>query len=351
MNRRKSLPDDFSSESQDKSAKFERLGSLFLTLLNTSTGITYNEIRRQMPIHYDDSESSRRKFERDKKDLKEIGIETEYTSAAGMDHVYILSDRLRPLTDYKPDERETNAIAKMLSGYITHLQKNEKDSADLISSLESILYKLLFSAEDLTKVFNSADAAENQSAFSLPDLIENEPSTSHLAVIQSALEQKKIIKFKYPSSPESYRERKAAPRGLLSQRDRWCLVAVETEAGATRHFYLDLMKDLTLTEIDYRPDPKFSIKDYSLHSLSIKIEEPVEMIIRLNPDLEDLFSDFLEGYFDFINKNNLIHLKTANPGAVYSFILNNPDVISGLGPVSVHESFIHYRDNILKLYE
>lgn len=65
--------------------KLERLMTLTATLLNTSRALTAEELREKIPGYADADASFRRQFERDKDDLREMGLPLVVEDAPGTD--------------------------------------------------------------------------------------------------------------------------------------------------------------------------------------------------------------------------------------------------------------------------
>ncbi len=332
--------------------KTERLGSLFLTLLNAPEGISFLEIRKHMSYHYPDSESGRRKFERDKKDLQEIGILIEHSTSDNKGHVYTLSGSLSLMKDFVPDRKETETLARLILRAVSHFQKAESPDENLISNLESLLFKLLYAAPDLKDIISDPESLSAGNRISLPHglNLSQENEAVRLSLIQSSLQELRLIEFEYPSSPGYWKKRTVAPAGVIAHRGRWCLTAEDKESGQMRHFYLDLIKNPVKLDRPFRKKPDFSVKKYSLHPLNLNLEPEVTILIKPSAEGEDYLTGYLEGYSEWLAENSLYRIRTSNPQAVFLLLASRPDLAEGLGPAEIRDRFAAYLNSFQELY-
>jgi proteasome accessory factor B len=201
--------------------KTERLLNLVICLLHTRRYLSVQEIRAAVPGYEQDTEESfRRMFERDKEELRELGIplETGTNSAAHDDEPgYRIARRdyeLPPIA-LEPDEAAALGLAARLW-----------QSAPLAGATGSALLKLRAAGvEPLT-----APAALE------PRVGASEPAfESALRAVQDGC----AVRFAYRAggggAPQS---RSVEPWGVVSWRGRWYLVGHDTDRGAERVFRL-----------------------------------------------------------------------------------------------------------------
>jgi proteasome accessory factor B len=95
------------------SAKVERLVNLTIALLETRRPLTFAEIKRRTRYYgQDDAESARRMFERDKDDLRRLGVPIETAPVAlGGDDGYHIPRRAYELPDVSLSREEVAALA------------------------------------------------------------------------------------------------------------------------------------------------------------------------------------------------------------------------------------------------
>jgi proteasome accessory factor B len=201
--------------------KTERLLNLVICLLHTRRFLTVQEIRTAVPGYEQDTEEAfRRMFERDKEELRELGIplETGGNSAAHEDEQgYRIARRdyeLPPIA-LAPDEAAALGLAARLW-----------QSAPLAGATGSALLKLRAAGVEPP----AAPAALE------PRVRASEPA---FASALRAVQDGRAARFDYRASGESAPQRRSVqPWGVVSWRGRWYLVGHDTDRGAERVFRL-----------------------------------------------------------------------------------------------------------------
>ncbi|TAL25619.1 MAG: WYL domain-containing protein [Frankiales bacterium] len=201
--------------------KTERLLNLVICLLHTRRYLAVHEIREAVPGYEQDTEESfRRMFERDKEELRELGIplETGTNSAAHDDEPgYRIARRDYELPDIhlEPDEAAALGLAARLW-----------QSAPLARATGTALLKLRAAGMDAPV----APAALE------PRVGATEPAfESALRAVQDG----RAVAFDYRAGAGKATQRRAVePWGVVSWRGRWYLVGHDTERGAERVFRL-----------------------------------------------------------------------------------------------------------------
>ncbi len=200
--------------------KTERQLNLVICLLHTRRYLTVQEIRSAVPGYESDSEEAfRRMFERDKADLRDLGIplETGTDSAAHDDDLgYRIArgDYELPPVSLEPDE----AAALGLAARLLH-------SAPLASATASALLKLRAAG---------IDAPEASGALE-PQVAGNEPS---FEACLAAVTARRAVRFTYHASGGADQVREVQPWGVVWWHGRWYLVGHDTARAATRVFRL-----------------------------------------------------------------------------------------------------------------
>jgi proteasome accessory factor B len=201
--------------------KTERLLNLVICLLATRRHLTVQQIREAVPGYDSDSEEAfRRMFERDKDELRELGVplETGTDSHAHDDEVgYRIARREYELPELvlEPDEAAALGLAARLW-----------QSAPLAGATGSALLKLQAAGIDVTPVSGALE----------PRVAASEPS------FQGALEavrDARPVRFTYRTAGRAEPEqRRVEPWGVVSWHGRWYLVGQDTGRGAARVFRL-----------------------------------------------------------------------------------------------------------------
>ena len=191
-------------------SKLERLMNLTALLLDTELPVLAADIQREVPGYPEAQESFRRAFERDKDDLRDMGIPIAVEPAPGSNppidgyrihkHDYYLED-----PGLQPDELAAIHLA-------TRVVRFEGGSS------QEALWKL-------GGVEGEQPAADELAAI---------PSPPHLPEVFTALGEQRIVRFSYADV-----DREVEPRRLDFLRGHWYLSGFDRTRGAARNFRLD----------------------------------------------------------------------------------------------------------------
>lgn len=208
-------------------SKVERLVNLVIALLSTRGYISAEKIRSSV-AGYSDSPSAEafsRMFERDKNELRDLGIPLEVGRASAMDptegyrinrDAYAL-----PAVELTADEAAAVAVATQLW-----------ESPELITATQGALLKLRAAGVDVDPDAPVAIA----SPAGVPGL---RGSEDVLGILLSAIDSRQAVRFPHrPSRAEPYSMRTVEPWGVVTQKGRWYLVGHDRDRGATRTFRL-----------------------------------------------------------------------------------------------------------------
>lgn len=208
-------------------SKVERQTNLFIALLTTRGYLTAERIR-QIVIGYADSPSDEafaRTFERDKRELRELGIPLE----TGRSSIHDTSDGYRikrdayalPDIELTPEESAAVAVATTLW-----------ESPERITATQNALLKLRAAGVDIDPV---AEVAITTGAG--PSGLRG--SEGVLGALLSAIESGQAVQFEHRSSPvDPYTTRTVEPWGVVTAQGRWYLVGHDRDREATRIFRL-----------------------------------------------------------------------------------------------------------------
>jgi proteasome accessory factor B len=203
------------------SARAERLVNLVLCLLSTRQYLTAERIRRIVPGYADapSDEAFFRMFERDKAELRDLGVPLE-TGSAGLETAegYRIArrDYELPHIDLEPDEAAAVALAVRLW-----------DSPQLAGAAQGALHKLRAAGVDV----DDAAAPAIQ-----PRVRASEPALTPLI---SAVQAGRAVGFSHRRHPAAEpADRTLEPWGVVSWRGRWYVVGHDRDRDATRCFRL-----------------------------------------------------------------------------------------------------------------
>ncbi|OBB72630.1 MULTISPECIES: YafY family protein [Mycobacterium] len=209
-------------------SKVERLMNLVIALLSTRNFITAERIHQTVSGYADSAsdEAFSRMFERDKNELRDLGIPLETGRVSQFDptegyrinrEAYAL-----PTVELTPDEAAAVAVATQLW-----------ESPELITATQGALLKLRAAGIDIDAV-EAAPAITSTGA--LPGL---RGSEEVLGILLSAIDSGQAVQFPHrPSRSDPYTTRTVEPWGVITHRGRWYLVGHDRDRDATRTFRL-----------------------------------------------------------------------------------------------------------------
>lgn len=221
--------------------KSERLLNLIVMLLETSQPVTTEQIHRTIPGYGQDSwDTFKRMFERDKEELREMGIPVELSSVDSWDTEQgyrIPKDRYYlPDLNLAPDEVAALWLAAGL------LRMSDPGPA------RSALMKLTEGAPPETTGNLSWLTADLGLA------------APNLSVALESVAAKKKITFPYRSK-DGIRTRSVDPYGLTQRRGKWYLVGRDESSSEIRSFRLDRVQGTIRLTHPSRPGPEFEIPE------------------------------------------------------------------------------------------
>lgn len=205
------------------SRKSERLVNLTIALLATKRYLTKAEIFRTVAGYTGDAEAKDRMFERDKEDLRSLGIVIElgtfdplFEDEAGY--------RIKP-ESYELQLKDLDAVSIALLSQAGKLWRE----AALGQSAQSGLRKLRSigintDIDSIVEIATSSYSTPEQ----LPDLIE-------------AVTSRRTASFEYLNSELISEVRSVEPYRISNSRGYWYLIAFDTDRAAIRTFRLDRM--------------------------------------------------------------------------------------------------------------
>ena len=220
--------------------KAERLINLTMALLASRRFLSKNEIYAIVPGYSGSSETKERMFERDKNDLRDLGLEIE----VGNDD---------PLFD---DEAGYRIDAQQYS-----FDLGELDGVDLaLLSLGAANWQsslLSKSGQSAIRKLESISASSDTELLHLPHYSPEVPG-KHFEILWTAITNGRIVSFTYSSQRDSHRT--IEPYGLTLDRGFWYLVGRDLGKEEIRLFKVvriadDLEMDNSKKSFD-QPDPE-----------------------------------------------------------------------------------------------
>jgi len=208
-------------------SKVERLMNLVIALLSTRGYITADKIRATV-AGYSDSPSDEafsRMFERDKNELRDLGIPLETGKVSSFDPVegYRINREAYALPEVQLTQEEAAAVA-----VATQLW----ESPELSTAAQGALVKLRAAGIDV-----DPDAPV---AIASPAAAAGLRGSQHsLGPLLAAIDAGQAVRFQHRSSRAAeYTVRTVEPWGVVTERGRWYLVGHDRDRDATRVFRL-----------------------------------------------------------------------------------------------------------------
>lgn len=207
--------------------KVERLVNLVIALLSTRGYITAEKIRSNVAGYADSpsAEAFSRMFERDKNELRDLGIPLEVGKVSNLNPAegYRINRDAYALPPVDLTREEAAAVA-----VATQLWK----SPELITATQGALLKLRAAGVDV-----DPDAPVSiASPAGVPGLRESEEV---LGILLSAINSRQVVQFPHRSSRSApYTTRTVEPWGVITDKGRWYLVGHDRDRDATRTFRL-----------------------------------------------------------------------------------------------------------------
>ena len=200
--------------------KTERLLSLVVCLLSARRYLTAAQIRAAVPGYPDSFDAFKRMFERDKDELRELGIPLETgTNASGDEELgYRISRQAYELPEItlEPDEAAVLGLAARVWR-----------RAELAGAAEGALLKLRaagIDAEDLTQPGIEPRVQTPEAAF---------------GPLWEAVRDRRPVTFAYRAAGRSAaQQRNLEPWGVVNRRGRWYVAGQDVDRGAERVFRL-----------------------------------------------------------------------------------------------------------------
>ncbi len=195
--------------------KAERLVNLTVALLETRRPLTFAEIRRRTGFYAQrDHESGRRMFERDKDDLRRLGVPVVVSDVAfGEELGYRIDRRDYELPDIDLTAEEVTALA-----IAVHLTGGE--------GVKLALTKLLARAPDPMPSVP-------------PPPVRVEVAADAVDAVAAAVVTRTALGFRYRAADGTLTDREVDPYAVVQRRGSWYLVARDHGRDALRAFRLD----------------------------------------------------------------------------------------------------------------
>lgn len=328
-------------------SKLERLMNLIAMLLEARRPVTLEQIRNSIPGYQQESAASfKRMFERDKSELREMGIpiRVEPLDAFGEETGYRIpkEEYYLPEVDFTPEEKVALLLVhRFASGGLIPLSREAS----------SALLKL---SPDLGGAEPLGGARPIPVRFDHPA-----ESSEKLGAFWEASVKRKTVRFAYRSLGSSRpRERLLDPYGIYFDRGAWYVVGYCHLRGERRSFRVSRVESEVVLENPDKPDPDFEkppdfrLRDHS-RVLPWEFEEgnPQEAEVRLSPRIawwveRDLGDVYPFRYLE--DGSGIIRVTVRNEDAFCSWVFSLAEDAEVLSPPSLRESVKRRLRSILR---
>lgn len=298
--------------------------NLLAELLDTRRPLTIDEIRQRVGGYeeYDKSESFRRVFERDKDELRELGIQIEILPLshgdAGQTGYRILAhDYVLPDPGLTPDE----LLALQLAVETVRVSENESTSA----------LRQLGGIED--------PSARVTTVAELPVPVGLDAC---YAAVTSAAE----VTFTYRGEP-----RRVQAHGLRFARGRWYLGGFDVNRDATRVFRLDRIEDAVEVGPPGAFEPPVEATRFDLEPWRIGPSDAERIVAQVRVDAEQvdraqlaIGDEAMELHDD---GSATLSIEVVNVGAFRSFVLEFGDHAELVSPPELRADLIAWLEQVV----
>lgn len=196
------------------SAKTERLVNLTVALLSSRRPLTFSELRTKMG-EWQDGEfaSMRRKFERDKDELRELGVPIETVDRDG-DAAYFVDDDAYALPEVELTAQQMTVLA--------------------------VAFQLVDGGADQLTFSRVAALAPDPRATDAPRGITVHPvEVDPVRPLAEALVDGRVVRFRHRKTDGTETDREVEPRAMLARRGTWYLRGHDRTRDDARVFRTD----------------------------------------------------------------------------------------------------------------
>jgi len=213
------------------SRKSERLVNLTIALLATKRYLTKSEIFRTVEGYDGAPEAMERMFERDKDDLRSLGIAIE-------------------LGTFDPIFEDEAGYRITPSSYQLNLGELDGTDIALLSLAASAWSGAALERESTSALIKLASMGIDSDSEALSLLTPQVSGTDqNFTLITDAIIRRSVIEFEYVSGDLSRQVRKIAPYSLRGQSGSWYLVGLDGEKDSLRTFRLDrIVSEVTVSK-------------------------------------------------------------------------------------------------------
>ena len=295
--------------------------------------MTAEEIRERISGYDQDShEAFRRAFERDKQELRDMGIPIDLTKTdPWMDQAdgYTIEpgEYYLPQIDLEPDEiAALNIVADAVLG-----SGQEAEAGFMKLSLEAPQPTV-----GAPRVLRGADISMDN---------------PYLTAAFTALAERVTLRIDYTTGEGIGGTRTIEPYGLVHRRGHWYLVARDTDKDAIRSFKVSRISDLSRLELRYEIPAGFDAQAHLAgEAWEIGPGEVVEAQVRFDPSIGWWAQQNLPGATKTTGTDEtvVVAMKVANVDALVSWALGFGEGVEIVGPPIARQRMLEVLEPFLE---
>ena len=332
--------------------RLERLLDLVHVLQKARSPVTFEALRHTFADYAGGkSESARRKFERDKAALAELGLVLHYAEPDGEDEGGYILDAdasFLPPIELAPDERALliNAARAAIS------RGGSASGLPHRGALGLALAKLGADAATRDATDEDEPISERYPVI-VPSLADDDADPAHLELLGDALARRKEIRIRYrrPGRDEAWRTLR--PYALFAKSGIWHVAGHDDRRDATRLFRVSRIRELEInprrpTQPDYDIPESFSATHaMQIDPLRYEVHEPIVCTIRVDPELAFL----MRGRWGEPDAQGVFQVETTNLEPLMRQVLDLGLRAEVMSPPEVREKFRDALRAVLSAHE
>ena len=256
--------------------RLERLLDLVHVLQTAREPVPLSSLEAKFDDYRGGGEAVRRKFERDKAELANIGLVLRYV-----------------------DDEETGSGYLLDTGasYLPDLDLSDDDHALLASAARAALRDPAFPnrralRHALAKL--DADDEEDATVFVHHGATLSASHVAYVELLMDALTRRKRVTIRYSNAAGVSSERAVDPYAVILKGGDWYLVGHDHRSEETRTFMVSRVRDLEVNSktpgsADYALDESFSAREFSRRSpLTYRRHDPTKVVVDLDAEVSFL---------------------------------------------------------------
>jgi predicted DNA-binding transcriptional regulator YafY len=306
--------------------KLERLMNLLATLLETPKLLSAEDVRKRVPGYPEDLSAFRRAFERDKEDLRDMGVPVELGELPGSDP---------PIPGYRvrPDKY-----------YLRDPALDPDELAALHLALDAVRFDGIEGGGALWKLGGRPEPTSPRS-----QEVAELPADSNLVQLFAAVSERRSVKFSY-RSPRGVSDRSVDPYRLDFQRGRWYVTGFDHDRGDERHFRLDRMQgEVTLGEPGTFTPPATAVPGVRLAPWELGEGTPVTARVLVDADQAALARTMVGpdvAVDDRPDGSVVVSLPVTSPDGLRSFVLGFLEHAEVLDPPERRDEIVAWLEEL-----